>query len=364
MTEVADRIPAPPLKAVPFYCPIAPAVHPLVDDIDAAAVRWMMRQELDSDPRQLHRLTLCDFGGLTAKTMPYGLPRALTAMAKFHSVLFSLDDSQCDEVPVTPADLSRTTANILRAVEGAGDAGSDGDSPHAAAMRKLRTEMEEHASPNQLRRWAEAMRTYAHGLVWEAEYRTASGLPALNDYVAMWMRAIGMAPSTALIDVMAGYEVPDRDLERPAVRALTEMTWTLVSWDNDFYSRNKEISRAGDDLNLIDVLAHERGCDPAEALEEAVTLRDRVMVHFLRLRQQVVAGGAGSELRRYVHGLGQFIRGHLDWASHCARYTAPSVAPVAAPASPADWWKGLPADVSREPLPIPAIAWWWGTLDA
>ncbi|MBV9025393.1 MAG: terpene synthase [Streptomycetaceae bacterium] len=283
-------------------------------------------------------------------------------MAKFHAVLFSLDDSQCDEVAATPGDLARTTSSLLRALEGGDD--SDDDTPHAAAMRKLRAEIKEHASPNQLRRWAEAMRTYAYGLVWEAEYRQASSLPSLNDYIAMWMRAIGMAPSTALIDVTAGYEVPDRDLERPAVRALTEMTWTLVSWDNDFYSRNKEISRAGDNLNLIDVLARERGCDPAEALAEAVAMRDRVMVHFLRLRHRVAVQGARSELHCYLNGLGNFIRGHLDWASRCARYSAPSVAPVAAPMSPADWWKEFPADDSQEPLPIPAIAWWWGPLDA
>ncbi|GAA0465555.1 hypothetical protein ABZ951_13850 [Streptomyces sp. NPDC046215] len=341
---------------MPFYCPVPPAVHPRLREIDNASVDWMLDQELDTSPHQRQRLTRCDFGGLTARTMPYGQAGPLTVVAKLHSVLFSFDDAVCDESGATAHGLARATSRIMRVLEAPVPSWPD-DSPHAAALRGVRRELAAHATPRQLRRWTEGMRVYLSSLVWEAACRRDRALPSVNDYTAMWMRAIGMAPSTALMDIAGGYELHDRDLDRPEVKALTEMTWTLVAWDNDFYSRNKEIQRAGDNLNLIDVLAAERGWEPARAQEEAMAMRDRVMTLFLRLREQLWPR-AGVELRCYLVALGHFVRGHLDWASRCARYVDPYD-----PARPVQWWKPLPADDSPEPVPIPAIAWWWGQLE-
>ncbi|RLU80438.1 hypothetical protein CTZ27_35010 [Streptomyces griseocarneus] len=344
-----------PLEIVPFYCPIPPAVHPRMREIDSASVDWMLEQELDTSPHQRQRLVRCDFGGLTARTMPYGQADPLAVVAKLHSVLFSLDDAICDEAGATAHGLAHVTSRLMRVLEAPTPEWPD-DTPHAVALRAIRAELGAHATPRQLRHWVEGMRTYLSGLVWEAACRRDRALPSLNDYSAMWMRAIGMAPSTALMDIAGGYELHDHDLDRPEVRALTEMTWTLVAWDNDFYSRNKEIQRAGDNLNLIDVLAQERDCEPARAQEEAVAMRDRIMVLFLRLREQIWPR-AGVELRCYLVALGHFIRGHLDWASVCARYADPYGT------ARTRWWKPAPADDSLTPLPIPSLAWWWGQLD-
>ncbi|MEV8401515.1 terpene synthase family protein [Streptomyces niveus] len=356
MTCVEEQVLARQLPAVPFYCPVEPAMHPGVDVLNDLTVDWMLRQNLDTDEHQRKRLAVCDFGGLTASTMPYGRLEPLTLMAKFHAVLFSLDDGVCDETDATADLLAQETSRILRAVE-APAANGRSDSPHTAALRALRTELEQYASPQQVRRWTEAMRVYTSGLVWEASWRRSAELPSLNDYITLWMRAIGMAPTTAMIEVVGGFSVTDEELADPRVQALTEITWTLVSWDNDLYSRNKELLRAGDDLNLIDVLCQELGCEPREALNHAVAMRDRVMVLHGRLSEQVLAD-ASPELRAYLEGLGQFVRGHLDWASVCPRYSVPS-GPAA---QPGGWWKRYPSDAGREPLPIPTISWWWEQL--
>lgn len=356
MTSVPEQTLVRQLPAVPFYCPVPPARHPSADALNEVTVRWMLQQHLDTDEQQLRRLAVCDFGGLTAATMPYGKLEALMLMAKFHAVLFSLDDGVCDESGATADLLAQETSRITRAVE-APAARFPGDSPHTAALRKLRIELDDLATPRQVRRWTDSLRVYTSGLVWEASWRSSPGLPTLDDYVTLWMRAIGMAPSTAMIEIVGGFSVPDEDMEDPRVRALTEITWTLVSWDNDLYSRNKELQRADDDLNLIDVLCREHGCDPHRALVRAVAMRDRVMVLFERLSAQVLKE-AGEDLSRYVEGLGQFVRGHLDWASVCPRYAVP-----AGPrATPGGWWKQHPADDSLEPLPVPTIAWWWEQL--
>ncbi|MEV7423524.1 MULTISPECIES: terpene synthase family protein [unclassified Streptomyces] len=357
MSCVSEQRLAQQLPAVPFYCPVPPARHQSVEVLNDQTVRWMLQQRLDTDEQQIKRLAVCDFGGLTASTMPYGQLEPLTLMSKFHAVLFSLDDGVCDESAATADLLAQETSRIMRAVESP-DAGSPNDSPHTAALRRLRVELERYASPRQLRRMTEAMRVYTSGLVWEASWRGRSELPSLDDYVTLWMRAIGMAPSTAMIEIVGGFSVTDEDLHDPRVRALTEITWTLVSWDNDLYSRNKELERADDNLNLIDVVCQEQDCEPQRALVRVVTMRDRIMVLFDRLSAQVL-DGANEELRRYVTGLGQFVRGHLDWASACPRYAVPS----GPKATPGGWWKRQPADNSLEPLPIPTIAWWWDQLE-
>lgn len=360
MTLVSEQSSALRLPAVPFYCPVPAARHRSIDLLNELTVHWMLQQGLDSDERQLKRLAVCDFGGLTGATMPYGRLEPLTLMAKFHAVLFSLDDGVCDEADATADLLARETSRIMRAVEAPGGP-SPTDSPHAAALRQLRAELALFASPAQLRRWTDAMRLYTSGLVWEASWRRDPVLPSLDDYVTMWMRAIGMAPSTAMIEIVGGFEVADSDLADPRVQALTEITWTLVSWDNDLYSRNKELLRAGDNLNLIDVLCQELDCDPHRALVRAVAMRDRVMVLFDRLAAQVLETTAdtGDAARQYVRGLAQFVRGHLDWASVCPRYTEDT----GAKATPGGWWKQHPADDATEPLPLPSIAWWWDQLD-
>ncbi|WP_446041473.1 terpene synthase family protein [Streptomyces sp. SID1121] len=357
MTCVSEQTSAQQLPAVPFYCPFPPVRHPGADTLNQVTVEWMLQQRLDTDEHQIERLAVCDFGGLTASTMPYGQVEPLTLMSKFHAVLFSLDDSVCDESGATADLLAQETSRIMRALE-APAAHSPADSPHTSALRALRTDLERLASPKQLRRWTDAMRVYTSGVVWEASWRRSPELPTLDDYITLWMRSIGMAPSTAMIEIVGGFSVPDRDMEDPRVRALTEITWTLVSWDNDLYSRNKELQRADDNLNLIDVLCREHDCDPARALVRAVAMRDRVMVLFERLSEQV-AKEAHTALRRYVEGLAQFVRGHLDWASACPRYRVPS----GPGATPGGWWKRHPADNSAEPLPLPTIAWWWDQLE-
>ncbi|MFJ7995952.1 hypothetical protein ACIQ7D_02050 [Streptomyces sp. NPDC096310] len=356
MTCVSEQRLAQQLPAVPFYCPVPPARHRSGDTLNDRTVRWMRGQRLDHDERQLKRLALCDFGGLAASTMPYGRLEPLALMAKLHAVLFSLDDGVCDESGATADLLARETSRIMRAME-APEARSADDSPHTAALRRIRQELEPYASPRQLRRVVEAMRVYTSGLAWEASWRLDARLPSVDDYVTLWMRAIGMAPSTAMIEIVGGFSVSDEDLQDPRVRALTEITWTLVSWDNDLYSRNKELERADDDLNLIDVVCQEQGCDAQRALVRVVAMRDRVMVLFERLSAQVM-DEADDGLRRYVRGLGQFVRGHLDWASRCPRYTASSGPRT----PPGGWWKQQPADNSLEPLPVPTIAWWWDQL--
>ncbi|WP_405806740.1 hypothetical protein [Streptomyces sp. NBC_01187] len=339
-----EQLPSPP-----FWCPLPSARHPEAGSLGADALEWARERGVTTDPARLRRLEQADLGELTARTMPLGHSAPLGLAARVHAVLFAVDDD-IDEGAVRMQQLAAQTSRTLALLEPSTVPRPD-DTARALALREIRLALETHGTPQQVRRWVAGMDTYLSAVVREAALRQQNQLPSLADYVPMWMGAIGMAPSTALIPIVSGHEVPEDELDRPQVRALTEMTWALVAFDNDLYSRSKELERAGDDLNLVDVLAHENGWSPHRAQQEAIVLRDRVMTLFLRIHSRIMPE-AGPGLRNYLTALGQFVRGHLDWAAECRRYTETA-------ARNGSWWKPEADDDTLRPVPVPSIAWWW-----
>ncbi|WP_242908499.1 terpene synthase family protein [Actinomadura terrae] len=352
---------APDLLAVrPFYCPIAPASSSWAAELNALAEDWLSIQGFEPDEEQRKRLSRANLGELAARTMPGGHKNALANATRQYIAFFALDDACFDELPMPLSELTRKQSIILSAIQHPEIRWPDEDA-YVTASREIASGWKAIASPAQFQRWVEGMRAFFFGVTWEAVYRHRDKLPGLNEYVAMWMRAIGMSPVLALVDTVGGYEVASSDLARPRVQALIEMAHFLVAWDNDFISRAKEIRRAHDRLNIVDVIAAERGIEPAQALNAATAMRDRVMCLFLHTRDQVTSSQDVHEnLRRYAAGLAHYIRGHLDWALSCERYTNVRPTENAHREAPPSPWKDSPDDDDfMRPLPIPAITWWW-----
>jgi len=172
-----------------------------------------------------------------------------------------------------------------------------------------------------------------------------------------------------LIPILGGYEVPAWELDNTRVRALEEMTDILTMWDNDLFAYNKETYRAArygypTKNNLLTVLARQENSSPERVLDQAIAMRDRVMLLFQRLRQQVL-NAASPELARYLIGLGDWHRGYLEWALFVSnRYTEPGNPgdPVQAERLTMLPFAEQPTDDNPKPLPIPTIAWWWEQL--
>ena len=156
------------------------------------------------------------------------------------------------------------------------------------------------------------------------------------------------------LDIAEGYEVPAQEMDSPDIRALTESACCLVGLDNDIASYYKEHSRSGDTLNLVDVIAHERGSSPLEALPEALDFRDGVLALYLQLSEQV-RPHVGAATHRYLAGLSNWIRGNLDWSMHTGRYRRDDRSTITVAEAP-----------HREPsarfTPPAGIAWWWSRL--
>jgi len=93
-----------------------------------------------------------------------------------------------------------------------------------------------------------------------------------------------------------------------------------------------------------------------EAYERAMIMWDRMMTLFLRLRDRIVA--ELPQLGGYVAGLGEYIRGVLDWCRTTDRYVYLDGRGGPRAFTPGGW-RATPRDSSTDPLPIPSVSWWW-----
>jgi hypothetical protein len=348
------------LKLRPFFCPIAAACHPEAAHLNNRTIRWVEYHRLYTDEAQKQRLERVNAGLLAALTSPNGALEPTQISTDSLMWLFAFDDAHCDEGQLgrDPLELSRVLARLLRILE-APEVPLAPSSPYRnfeLALRDLRSRIAMSATPLQVQRWIDAMRMYFMLQVWEAANRVEKSLPDLNEYAFMRIHNGAMRVSVMLLDIADGYELPALDMDRPDVRALTEATCLLVGWDNDLLSFHKEHTRAEGAAGLLDILAHARGTGPEEVLDEAMLLRDQVMVLFERLGRQVTAT-ASPALTRYVSSLGNWIRANLEWGSSCARYVDP-----AAPGHLSEIWATNAAVGSGTPIDLPSINWWWQQL--
>jgi hypothetical protein len=329
-TATTARIPS-------LYCPIQSAVHADAHEINAAGLDWISEFKIFSSQLQWKRYVRAEPGMLPACVMPRA-PKgpALQAAANLLFWLWAFDDLECDEAGAGQSadDLVLLLCSLARV--GEAPVGRFSANPFIASLADLRRQLERVASAVQVARWASAMQAYL---------LANTAVAILNTRGTVHSGAV--KPTLMLLDVADGYEVPAAQLERPEIWALNEMVCTIVGWDNDLLTYHKEVLRGGADHNLVTVLQRERGCSAAEAVSEAVAIRDRVLCLFLRL----------PDLKRYLAGLCSWVRGHLDWGMATARYRNPE-----APADLPNDFADAPQDDSYEPLLIPSISWWWRQL--
>jgi hypothetical protein len=308
-----------------FYCPIPSAISPYAQQSDDEVVRWMSKFEIYESESQRDYFARSHFPAFPGYSLPNARPDLLSLPGKEVLWLQSFDDVHSDEpsVPIPLKEYIVLLGTLARILEDPGCRLLQ-ENRWASALRDLRLAVGRYATPVQLDRWVQANVDYFDGLLWEAVNRDNNRVPSLIDYVAMWLKQSGVYPCIVFTDIVCAYELGPADWSNPRVRALREMVAAIVGWDNDLTSYNKEIHRAHSRRypviqNLVAVIANESGCSIKEAVDVARMMRDRAMFLFLELRDEVSAQGSET-LRRYVAGLGQWIRGYLDYSGRSARY--------------------------------------------
>lgn len=341
------------LTVPPIYSPFPAAIHPNHEAVDARTSSWADSFGIGSEELR-KKLVEHDIGKFAARILPAGDEQVVQILADFVMWLFGVDDGHCEEGELgrRPGELAGILSQYLRIAQNP-EVRMLLDDPLAAGLRDLSRRISDRAAPAQATRWVDGLREYFLSVVWEASYRTQNTVPNINDYTLMRLYDGATSVVMPLLEMAHGYELEPAERDRTEVRAVAEMAYFLLCWDNDIFSFHKESRGKDYYLNVIRVMEHEWGLSTEQALAEAIAQRDRVTCLFLRQRDALQAG-AGPRLRQYLTSTTDFIRAFQDWGISSVRYTCPDD-PAALPSV----FRDTPTDDSLEPLPIPAVAWWW-----
>ncbi|MFI1280863.1 hypothetical protein ACH4U5_08840 [Streptomyces sp. NPDC020858] len=345
----------------PFYCPLErDLVHPEAKQVEARAVEWLDAFGLYPDPVERAWGLATHSADFSCRIIPDGNVEALLLFTEWNYWANAVDDWQdsgSDEVGTGA--VVEHGARLLRTIEDPGVSVLP-DGPMTRALLDLVSRTHAMLTPHELRRFVEGTRDWLLGAAWRAAQAEAGTMPGLNDFVAMGPLANGTRFSLTWSDVARGDRLPADVLCSPALTALTDAAGFVVSADNDLFSYDKDDHLVPLEVNLVNVLAHQEHCSPAEAVPLAVALRDRVMVLFVRLRAQLEVG-ADEELRRHLAALGHYVAGSITWQSRAPRYASPRNRHEL-PVTEAGFdlrFTNAPGITAIEPPGLPALASWW-----
>ncbi|MGW7440144.1 terpene synthase family protein [Streptomyces sp. NPDC054849] len=341
-----------------LYCPLESAVHPHVRQVDAQAVRWIRESGMCATDHEEAWVVATHSTDFFARFAPVADDDRLLATSLWVYWGFAFDDARCDNGPLSsrPAQFSALAGRVQRAAEA--PSAPDGGERFIPALQDIVGRFRSFGTPAQVRRFTAAHRAWLSGVCWQIGNVAAGRMPDLDEYLAMRLLSSGGEPTFAMLELAAGPEVPDRELHRPVVRALTEMAIAVAALDNDRHSLRKEMSRGHADQNIYSVLMLHRQLSVQEAVEAAARIRDRILTRFLRVHDRVLRT-AGAELAGYLQGLCYGIRGNAEWGLRVPRYLSLGHVPDAMDEAPLDW-AAAPADGrSAPPASAPTLAWWW-----
>ncbi|WP_327739291.1 hypothetical protein OG749_41255 [Streptomyces nojiriensis] len=344
-----------------FYCPLErDLVHPEAKRVEDLAVEWLDAFGVYPDPVERAWGLATRSADFSCRIIPDGDVDALLLFTQWNYWANAVDDWQdsgSDEVGTGA--VVEHGVRLLRTIEDPGAAVLP-DGPMTRALLDLVRRTHAMLTPYELRRFVEGTRDWLLGAAWRAARAETGIMPGLNDFVAMGPLANGTRFSLTWSDVARGDRLPAEVLCSRVLTALTDAAGFVVSADNDLFSYDKDDHLEPREVNLVNVLAHQENCSPAEAVPLAVALRDRVLVLFMTLRARAEAG-ANAELRRHLAALGHYVAGSIAWQSRSPRYASPrNRHELPLPdARFAIRFAEAPSFAGTEPPDVPALASWW-----
>jgi Terpene synthase family 2, C-terminal metal binding len=347
----------------PRYCPLPVSTHPDAELLEHRGALWLERYGLAGP-----RLYANDCAGFYGRMMPDAVTDRIQLPVDWCFLMFAFDDINCDEAPDSAGrqfvDLATRVLRVIEAPTSELDPRAD---VFLAPVRDLALRARDIATPTQIRRLVDGHRAWYLGVMWEFSWRGMGRTPSLNDYAHMRQHTAGGLATTSWIEIVNGVEIPSEEYDSPAVRALSELAFTIAAWDDDLFSYGKDqwfarrqATPSECKLNLLDVLMAERGHDLNAALRDGLDLVNRMTYRFIELRDQVLPT-ASEALRDFLGTLSRLLRGNMEWGLRAQRYRNPDgLSPDAVRTEGS--WTDIPPTRTDVPPPIPSIAWCWHDL--
>ncbi|WP_157777749.1 terpene synthase family protein [Nocardia terpenica] len=344
---------SPDRKVPPLWCPIQTAIHPEWRRIDENSTLWLERYQIPQDDSLRAAIVSIGAGRFGARFLPHAQIWGAQVIADFWAWVFAFD-TVIDEgtIAASPEEIGIWAAQLTRQLETASYRGIieiRTIDPFATALLDILHRLLSIASPILIALWIAAFKGSMLSWIRESANRKFQSAPNLNDYAMTRIESTFVRVALLITAAVDGAEVSALQLERPSVRALTEMCSFIMGIDNDIISFAKEREHPVEGYNnIVDILQVSQSS--RTAINAALAIRDRTLRRFLQLRSKLHES-SNTPLRRYLDNLASNIRGNIDASFECPRYTHSTEWPIAVADNP--------TETSNAPLNIPTVEWWW-----
>jgi 2-methylisoborneol synthase len=313
-----------------LYCPPVVRDDPALGEVvNVRLVAWA--EQVGIYPGRLDDVRAADFGRLMMLCHPEtDDPDRLVAAGKCALAEWATDDHYCDDesagassallgarlgVATTVLDPTRLPADYHPQFEA-----SVRSDPVLVALRAGIDHLSDYASRSQIARLrAEVMHLFL-GYSHEASWRLNARVPSVWEYLACRQNN-SFRPCLALVDVVAGYVLPDEIYADPRVRRAFTMAGTAATLVNDLYSLARERDGSGLDYSLPTVIAAEEKCSLREAVDRTVRVHDE-LVRTFEAEAAALSAVYPPPLQRFFAGVWAWLGGNRAWHSQTPRYNA------------------------------------------
>ncbi|MFI9504233.1 hypothetical protein [Nocardia sp. NPDC052566] len=341
-----------------FWMPIQAQVAPNRQTLTGECVAWAREKHIGGGDPDVAAV----YGHSGASLLAYAFPHATgpmqRALADYSAWAFVPDDvadATINGSPPRTCEVVHELSRLARMTRSP-DSWADDTTTSENALRDTIIRIRAHCSAVQFERFWRRQEIWLFQLVWATALRERGIPPGVNEYMAMRIGSVGLYATQGYIHLVENIEPTNAELARPLVQAAAEAGLTVATLDNERYSSVRERALDQDELALASALRVDSpGLTAAESMRGVVTIRDRILALYLRLRDQVRTD-ASPDLHKYFTGIDLVIAGNVAFGARAARYLNPAAGRTYQTTS------ATPEGLSREPLPYPTIAWWWHHL--
>ncbi|KAJ7908006.1 terpenoid synthase [Mycena leptocephala] len=291
-------------------------VNPHHEEVSLGSAQWVQSFGLFSPKAQV-AFDRCNFGLLAALAYPLLRKEHLRSAADFMAALYCFDEytDQGDEVFV------RQAADIVKdALRNPFKFRPEGEIPIGEVFRQFLARTVPLSSVSVQQRLVETQERAMDAQVQQCVDRKHDFARNSEEYLPIRLHSSSMLPSYVIMEL--DIVVPDEVYYLPLFEKLRYWGFILICIDNDIFSYNIERARGQALHNWVTLIALEHNIGIQEAVDYLGAFHDRTKASFLEATKNLPTWGEpiDSEVRRYIDGIGNWVRANYEWSFESRRY--------------------------------------------